>query len=72
MVKFCGVKMRLWKPDWAVSDTTLENFSPTGTFLAMKFSFATPMDPDFSSGLTFSQDLRMPWRLGTIPVLRLT
>ena len=35
LVKFCGVKMRLWKPDWAVSDTTLEDLPPAGTYAAM-------------------------------------
>ena len=35
VVKMCGSKVRLWKPTGAVSDTTLEELDPQGTFLAM-------------------------------------
>ena len=34
-VELCGSKVRLWKPTGAVSDTTLEELDPQGTFLAM-------------------------------------
>ena len=35
VVELCGSKVRLWKPTGAVSDTTLEEQDPQGTFLAM-------------------------------------
>ena len=35
VVELCGSKVRLWKPTGAVSDTTLEELDPQGTFLAM-------------------------------------
>ena len=35
-VMLCGERVRLWKPTGAVSDTTLEELDPHGTFLAMK------------------------------------
>ena len=35
VVDLCGVKVKLWKPTSAVSDTTLEPLDPEGTFLAM-------------------------------------
>ena len=34
-VEICGSKVRLWKPTGTVSDTTLEELDPQGTFLAM-------------------------------------
>ena len=35
VVELCGSKVRLWKPTGAVSDTTLKELDPQGTFLAM-------------------------------------
>eukprot|EP00435_Cladocopium_sp_Y103_P007644 s5608_g2.t1 len=34
-VVLCGERVKLWKPTGAVSDTTLEELEPQGTFLAM-------------------------------------
>ena len=34
-VVLCGERVKLWKPTGAVSDTTLEELDPQGTFLAM-------------------------------------
>ena len=34
-VELCGSKVRLWKPTGAVSDTTLEELDPQGTFLKL-------------------------------------